>query len=341
MLLFFSRKDAALAASLQEQESGSTPQMLEPTGADALCGGRAEDSAKPPSPSLQSGPEPDSDMLLAMALQEEYDREAQEERVSRQQKMNTNTFRKVTTCLTFDRPTVSNEPRIIMDDSYVHGDAATDEPDYHDYDDPFAGSGTHGHGHLRYDPDDEIADAVRSEAKRLGSSHLVNKHNRAVTGKQNLQRTDHLPCSFPAGDLRGGCRRSHSPGLGSSPIREIHLPNRVFSDIKRAAYKEERRRTKMGGGMHKTRSVAEKVLDEPTRLKLYKLVNNGVLEEVNGVVSMGKEAVVFHAFRRLDPEDSTSPREEVALKIFKTTVTEFTNRQTYLSGDHRFSTMGL
>ena len=36
-------------------------------------------------------------------------------------------------------------------------------------------------------------------------------------------------------------------------------------------------------------------MDQKTRLILYKLVNNAVLEDVNGVVSAGKEAVIFHA----------------------------------------------
>ena len=40
----------------------------------------------------------------------------------------------------------------------------------------------------------------------------------------------------------------------------------------------------------------EQVLDPKTRLLLYKLVNSEILEEVNGCISTGKEACVFHAF---------------------------------------------
>ena len=39
----------------------------------------------------------------------------------------------------------------------------------------------------------------------------------------------------------------------------------------------------------------EKALDENARLRLYKMVNNGTLESIDGVVSTGKEAVVIHA----------------------------------------------
>ena len=38
-----------------------------------------------------------------------------------------------------------------------------------------------------------------------------------------------------------------------------------------------------------------KAVDEKTRLIMYKLVNNEILENVNGVISSGKESVVFHA----------------------------------------------
>ena len=39
----------------------------------------------------------------------------------------------------------------------------------------------------------------------------------------------------------------------------------------------------------------EKALDEKSRLILYKMVNNGTLETISGIVSTGKEAVVIHA----------------------------------------------
>ena len=41
--------------------------------------------------------------------------------------------------------------------------------------------------------------------------------------------------------------------------------------------------------------LQEQVLDPKTRLMLYKLVNGEVLEAVNGCISTGKEACVFHA----------------------------------------------
>jgi len=39
----------------------------------------------------------------------------------------------------------------------------------------------------------------------------------------------------------------------------------------------------------------EQAVDPKTRLIMYKLVNSGILEAVNGIISCGKESVVFHA----------------------------------------------
>ncbi len=36
-------------------------------------------------------------------------------------------------------------------------------------------------------------------------------------------------------------------------------------------------------------------MDEKTRLVVYKLMNGGVLDEVHGIISTGKEAVIMHA----------------------------------------------
>lgn len=45
----------------------------------------------------------------------------------------------------------------------------------------------------------------------------------------------------------------------------------------------------------KEHSTQELVLDPKTRLMLFKLVDNGLLTEINGCLSTGKEAAVFHA----------------------------------------------
>ncbi|GET90280.1 hypothetical protein, conserved [Leishmania tarentolae] len=76
------------------------------------------------------------------------------------------------------------------------------------------------------------------------------------------------------------------------------------------------------------RATVENVLDPRTRLILYKLVNSGILSEINGCVSTGKEANVYYAV-----SGDGSP---AALKVFKTSILSFKDRDQYVSGEFRF-----
>jgi RIO kinase 3 len=77
-------------------------------------------------------------------------------------------------------------------------------------------------------------------------------------------------------------------------------------------------------------------MDRNTRLLVFKMLNSGQLTEVNGAISTGKEAVVFHGRGILEADGSAPQNVEVAIKVFKTTLTEFTQRQQFLHGDRRF-----
>ncbi|KAF5360906.1 hypothetical protein D9756_004898 [Leucocoprinus leucothites] len=76
------------------------------------------------------------------------------------------------------------------------------------------------------------------------------------------------------------------------------------------------------------RATNEQVLDPRTRLILFKMIGRGVIDEVNGCVSTGKEANVYHA---LTPEKS-----DLALKIYKTSILVFKDRDKYVTGEYRF-----
>ncbi|KAJ7644162.1 RIO1-domain-containing protein [Roridomyces roridus] len=76
------------------------------------------------------------------------------------------------------------------------------------------------------------------------------------------------------------------------------------------------------------RATTEQVLDPRTRTILLKMVGRGLIDEVNGCVSTGKEANVYHA---LTPE-----KAHLALKIYKTSILIFKDRDKYVSGEHRF-----
>jgi RIO kinase 1 len=65
---------------------------------------------------------------------------------------------------------------------------------------------------------------------------------------------------------------------------------------------------------------------------LFKLINRGLLNEINGCISTGKEANVYHATSSSSPQHS-----QIAIKIYKTSILVFKDRDRYVTGDSRFS----
>uniref|UniRef100_A0A8D3DRC2 Serine/threonine-protein kinase RIO1 n=1 Tax=Scophthalmus maximus TaxID=52904 RepID=A0A8D3DRC2_SCOMX len=76
------------------------------------------------------------------------------------------------------------------------------------------------------------------------------------------------------------------------------------------------------------RATVEQVLDPRTRMILFKMLSRAVICEINGCISTGKEANVYHA--------STSGGDSRAIKIYKTSILLFKDRDKYVSGEFRF-----
>ncbi|MGA2682914.1 MAG: serine protein kinase RIO [Candidatus Bathyarchaeia archaeon] len=102
--------------------------------------------------------------------------------------------------------------------------------------------------------------------------------------------------------------------------------------VERLAHNERRveRRDKMLiHDMTKERATVEEVFDQTTRMVVFDLLNSGVLYEVNGVVSSGKEARVYWG---TDKEG-----KDLAVKIYLTSSAEFKKGMLkYIEGDPRF-----
>ncbi|XP_046863792.1 serine/threonine-protein kinase RIO3-like isoform X2 [Xenia sp. Carnegie-2017] len=159
--------------------------------------------------------------------------------------------------------------------------------------------------------------------KRYQSSgsgkNITTKHDAEVCGRKNAKNIEKFPPSFAAGDV------------GSKEL-DLKISNNVYNSLKQHSIKEE----KLSYRLHekKEHSTHEQALDPKTRLLLYKLVNAEILDEINGCISTGKEACVFHAFGG-KMENTTVPHE-CAIKVFKTTLNEFKTRDRYIKDDHRF-----
>jgi len=80
------------------------------------------------------------------------------------------------------------------------------------------------------------------------------------------------------------------------------------------------------------RATVEQVMDPRTRMILFKLLNRGFITEIDGCISTGKEANVYHCRGDNDSEEDKS----TAIKIFKTSILVFKDRDKYVSGEFRF-----
>ncbi|XP_068618207.1 serine/threonine-protein kinase RIO1 [Battus philenor] len=76
------------------------------------------------------------------------------------------------------------------------------------------------------------------------------------------------------------------------------------------------------------RATAEQVMDPRTKMILFKLLNRGIINEINGCISTGKEANVYHA--------TSKDGKDYAVKIYKTSILVFKDRDKYVSGEYRF-----
>ena len=63
---------------------------------------------------------------------------------------------------------------------------------------------------------------------------------------------------------------------------------------------------------------------------LFKMLNRGVFDEINGCVSTGKEANVYHATAR-GPEGEAGG-VELAIKVYKTAILVFKDRDRWVGG---------
>lgn len=81
------------------------------------------------------------------------------------------------------------------------------------------------------------------------------------------------------------------------------------------------------------RATSEQVLDPRTRMILLKMINRNIVSEVNGVISTGKEANVYHATYQSEQDEIPQQR---AIKIYKTSILVFKDRDKYVTGDFRF-----
>jgi RIO kinase 1 len=147
-------------------------------------------------------------------------------------------------------------------------------------------------------------------------------------------------------------------------IDDVQQPNASSSNANRTRDRSDR-------------ATTEQVLDPRTRMLLLQMINRNIVSEINGCISTGKEANVYHAVTypepeprtvnsgiatghergergewgesgRLEPDTAGTVADAVgappalrplhrAIKVYKTAILVFKDREKYISGDYRFN----
>jgi len=145
-------------------------------------------------------------------------------------------------------------------------------------------------------------------------------------------------------ELAGGGSLSSGKASAAVAAKHILVSHSVSNSVTKMEHLEKSKRTSHTG--RDDRATSEQCLDPRTRLLLFRLLSTGFLELIDGCLSTGKEANVYYAKAghvqkqqrqsgpALVPEAANIT--EYAIKIFKTSILVFKDRDKYVSGEHRW-----
>ena len=127
--------------------------------------------------------------------------------------------------------------------------------------------------------------------------------------------------------------QSNARRMGLDEDEEGFIGNTAFNSFKQSM----QRQTVKGVAAHGTgraNSDTDKTkagaMDPRVRMLITRAINNRLIEKCNGVVSEGKEAVIYHA-----DQGEEGGGFDVAIKVFKR-IQEFKGRGSYVEGDPRY-----
>jgi RIO kinase 1 len=192
-----------------------------------------------------------------------------------------------------------------------------------------------------HEEDDYYDDLFEDSADEVNDSEITSSNPADFTKSYNRQRqmndnqvpSSQKPKANPAGHKPTANTRSSVDDQVQSLAQ--HASKLRINNLDGGG-KQERG----GGGKDKSdRATSEQVLDPRTRMILLQLLNKNVVSEINGVLSTGKEANVYHAATIPEShDDSEGPAAPLhrAIKVYKTSILVFKDRDKYVTGDYRF-----
>ncbi len=196
------------------------------------------------------------------------------------------------------------------------GNLQEEEQDDENYDDIFAGDDMEDDDYALYDPSDFTKTYNRQRRLNELSSDPHAPHS--TFPKTNPQKP--TANTFASVDDQASSLSRHA---GKLKLDDRQSGQGGKHD--RAADKSDR-------------ATSEQVLDPRTRMILLQMINRNIVSEVNGCLSTGKEANVYHAFSAHQEEGSEAAMTILhrAIKVYKTSILVFKDRDKYVTGEYRF-----
>jgi len=149
----------------------------------------------------------------------------------------------------------------------------------------------------------------------------------------------HLPLDLPTGDVIEG-----------------QFSDKVLGDLRYCSKVEMKKGIRLRDKDEKATNTSS--VDAVTRLILFKWINAGDFDAVEGVIATGKESVVLHATSRGSggavggveeggegadegegEASSAGTGTHYAIKVYKTSLAAFKNRAEYVKDDFRFKNL--
>ena len=183
--------------------------------------------------------------------------------------------------------------------------------------------------HGEEDPE-EVYDDFSEEEDELDDEDLMASNPADLTKSYNRQRRLNEAVTDPNRPKSQYPKANPQPIPGAIGDDHVTLLSKHASKLK---LEDKYMGTYHGRGADKSeRATAEQVLDPRTRMILLQMINRNIVSEINGVISTGKEANVYHAMS-VDDQGNETHR---AIKVYKTSILVFKDREKYVAGEFRF-----
>ncbi|BDD60944.1 protein kinase rio1 [Monascus purpureus] len=188
------------------------------------------------------------------------------------------------------------------------------------------------------DEDDEYYDDIFEEEEDLGEEDFKSSDPADLTKAYNRQRRlNELAADPNAPKWTYPKTNTQKPTVNThaSVDDQIKSLTRHAAKIKLDSLQSGLATRGDRGTDKSDRATSEQVLDPRTRMILLQMINRNIVSEIHGCLSTGKEANVYDAISVPEDNSDAAPQHR-AIKVYKTSILVFKDRQKYVEGEFRF-----